>query len=77
MVLKPRVNLARFHGVSAPNSKHRVDVTPANRGKGSKHHESDDRTPQQRHKAMIWAQRLKHMFNMDVSICQECGGEPR
>jgi hypothetical protein len=35
LVPKPRVNLTRFHGVFAPNSKHRVQVTPARRGKGS------------------------------------------
>jgi hypothetical protein len=34
LVPKPRVNLTRFHGVLAPNSKHRVLVTPAHRGKG-------------------------------------------
>ena len=36
LVPKPRVNLTRFHGVLAPNSKYRVFVTPAHRGKGSK-----------------------------------------
>ena len=34
LVPKPRVNLTRYHGVLAPNSKHRVLVTPAHRGKG-------------------------------------------
>jgi hypothetical protein len=34
LVAKPRVNLTRFHGVFAPNSKHRDEVTPAKRGKG-------------------------------------------
>ena len=29
LVPKPRVNLTRFHGVFAPNSKHRALVTPA------------------------------------------------
>jgi hypothetical protein len=29
LVPKPRVNLTRFHGVFAPNSKHRVQVTHA------------------------------------------------
>jgi len=33
LVPKPRANLTRYHGVLAPNSKHRVDVTPAKRGK--------------------------------------------
>jgi hypothetical protein len=32
LVPKPRVNLTRFHGVFAPNSKHRILVTPARRG---------------------------------------------
>lgn len=34
LVPKPRVNLIRFDGVFAPNSKYRGDVTPAKRGKG-------------------------------------------
>ena len=34
LVPKPRVNLTRFHGVFAPNSKHRARVTPAKRGRG-------------------------------------------
>jgi len=36
LVPKPKGNLTRFHGVFAPNSKHRALVTPAKRGKGSK-----------------------------------------
>jgi len=34
LVPKPRVNLTRFHGVSAPHSQHRAWVTPAGRGPG-------------------------------------------
>ncbi len=29
LVPKPRVNLTRFHGVFAPNSAHRAQVTPS------------------------------------------------
>jgi len=29
LVPRPRVNLTRFHGVFAPNSRHRAQVTPA------------------------------------------------
>jgi hypothetical protein len=36
LIPRPRVNLARFHGVFAPNSKHRVWMTPAKRGKWQK-----------------------------------------
>jgi hypothetical protein len=35
LVPNPRVNLARYHGVFAPNSRHRAQVTPAKRGKGN------------------------------------------
>jgi hypothetical protein len=35
LVPKPRVNLTCFHGLFAPNSKHRALVTPAGRGRGS------------------------------------------
>ena len=30
---KPKVHLSRCHGVFAPNSKHRIQVTPGKRGK--------------------------------------------
>ncbi len=33
LVPKPRVNLTRYHGVFAPNSKHRAQATPAKHGK--------------------------------------------
>ncbi|MFC1329260.1 MAG: hypothetical protein G8D66_00535 [gamma proteobacterium symbiont of Ctena orbiculata] len=59
------------------NSKYRVDVTPAKRGKGNPTQLRDDRTPEQRHQAMTWAQRLKRVFNIDVSICPQCGGEAK
>jgi len=77
LVPKPRVNLTRFHGVFAPNSKHRALITPAKRGKGNKsqvHNETEERTPVERHAAMTWAQRLKRVFNIDIETCGECGG---
>ena len=36
LVPKPKINLTRFHGVFAPNSKHRILVTPARRSKGGR-----------------------------------------
>ena len=29
------------------------------------------------HRAVTWAQRLKRVFNIDVSTCEKCGGEAR
>ena len=76
LVPKPRVNLTRFHGVFAPNSKYRALVTPAKRGKGGKKAKATNEplTPAEHHAAMTWAQRLKRVFNIDVETCQACGG---
>jgi hypothetical protein len=80
LVPKPRVNLTRFHGVFAPNSKFRVRVTPAKRGRGHKPHQSAgenwlDKTPAERHVAMTWMQRLKRVFNIDIETCERCAGQ--
>ncbi len=77
LVPKPRVNLTRFHGVFAPNSKHRIQVTPAKRGKGSKQRVGEEGQcplPTERRAAMTWAQRLKRVFNIDIETCPKCGG---
>ena len=77
LVPKPRINLTRFHGVFAPNSKHRVQVTPAGRGKGNKTKSPDgteDHSPFEQRVSMNWAQRLKRVFNIDIETCSECGG---
>ena len=56
LVSRPRVNLTRFHGVFAPNSKHRALVTPAKRGKWNKAEVSDEPpTPAERRASMTWA----------------------
>ena len=64
LVPKPRVNLARFHGVFAPNSEHRAFVTPAKQGKGNKPKASglEEQTSAERRASMTWAQRLKRVF---------------
>src|SRR3990167_4497084 len=67
LVPKPRFHLTRFHGVFAPNSKHRASVTPAKRGKGNKPGALDAtqaQTPAERRASMTWAQRLKRVFHI-------------
>ena len=54
LVPKPRVNLTRFHGVFAPNSKHRAAVTPAKRGKGNKPKVSDEGQEQTSAERRAW-----------------------
>ncbi|PLY15318.1 MAG: hypothetical protein C0631_07595 [Sedimenticola sp.] len=52
-------------------------MTPAKSSKGRPHEEHEDKTPEQRHQSMTWAQRLKRVFNFDVSVCPKSGGEVR
>jgi hypothetical protein len=52
------------YGIFAPNSKRRADVTPAKQGKGRAYQENKDKTPEQQHKAMTWAQCLKRVFKI-------------
>jgi hypothetical protein len=40
-------------------------------------HAEEVRTPKQRHRTMTWAQRLKRVFNIDVSVYPKCGGESK
>jgi hypothetical protein len=79
LIPKPRVNLTRFHGVFAPNSKYRARVTPARRGKCKKCHSANetDQTPAKKRASMTWAKRLKRVFNLDIETCSECGGDVR
>jgi hypothetical protein len=79
LVPKPRVNLTRFHGVFAPNSKYRAKVTPARRGKRKKCHSADktNQTAAEKRASITWAKRLKRVFNIDVESCTECGGDVR
>jgi hypothetical protein len=68
--------MQQIYSVFWPNSKHRRHVTPARRGKGNPS-QSEGKTPEQRHQSMTWAQRLKRVFNIDVSICPKCEGEAK
>jgi len=71
LVPKPRVNLTRFHGVFAPNSKLRSQVTLSGRGKRPL---QTAHTTTERDQAMSWAQRLKRVFQIDIHQCA-CGGK--
>ena len=75
---KLRVNLTRFHGVFAPNSEYRAQVTPAKRGRGGQRAATtdlDEPTPAERRAALTWAQRLKRVFGIET--CAACGGSVR
>jgi hypothetical protein len=80
LVPKSRVNLTRFRGVFAPNSKHRARVTPAKRGRGGQRAvtaDPDESTLAERRASMTWAQRLKRVFGIDIETCSARGGAVR
>ena len=74
LVPPPRLNLTRFYGVFAPNAKVRAEVTASQRGKNSpklaKNAESSGTSYHAR--SMSWAQRLKRVFNIDITECEAC-----
>lgn len=69
LVPRPRLNLTRFHGLFAPNSRHRHKIVPRR---------VRDRVDDDKPLApMSWAQRLKRVFAIDIEKCPECGGKLR
>jgi len=69
LVPRPRLNLTRFHGVFAPNFKHRARIVPE-RARAR----VDADKPQA---PMSWMQRLKRVFAIDIETCPDCGGKLR
>ena len=74
LVPPPKLNLVRFYGVFAPNASVRAEVTASKRGKNSpKLDASQEDTDKPYHaRSMSWAQRLKRVFNIDITQCEHC-----
>jgi len=70
LVPRPRANLIRYHGVFAPNFKHRKLIVP-------KHSPSRHRDPDQPTAPLTWMQRLQRVFQIDIELCPHCGGTLR
>ena len=67
------------HGVFAPNSKNRAEISPykAKQRKQGAHRKPDGTNQKQtsdKRKSMTWAQRLKRVFGIDIETCAQCGG---
>jgi len=78
LVPKPRVNLTRYHGVFAPNSGYREQVTPGKVARGGVGETEEEGAARgSRRSGMSWAQRLKRVFGIDIEICPHCGGGVR
>ena len=83
-MLRPRVNLTRYHGVFAPNSKLRAKLVPGKpRKKRNQKPDTSNQPVRPDHQKpsdpprLTWAQRLKRVFEFDVTVCPLCGGTLR
>ena len=70
-VPRPRAHLTRYHGVFAPNFKHRHHIIPNPARHSAREPHAFRRAP------MSWMQRLKRVFRIDIEHCGVCGGTLR
>jgi hypothetical protein len=75
IVVPPRGNTTRYHGILAPNSKLRAKVVPAENS-GSTLSEERKKSGSTKYR-LTWAALLARVFQIDVSVCCECGGRMR
>jgi len=74
LIPPPKTHLVRWAGVFAPNSKYRKEIVL----KPHIHKAfqfRDDEIDSDRPKNYRWAKVLKHVFKLDVMVCQKCGGD--
>ena len=82
---QPSAVQIRSRRICAPNANLRAQLTPSGRGKRPATDAApvevsandEPRSPEERRRSMTWAQRLKRVFNIDVTPCAHCGGAVR
>ncbi len=81
LVPRPRAHLVRYHGVFAPNAKHRHHIVtrPASMPVPDNPHDGEEcETREPRPTApMSWMQRLRRVFDIDLQSCPKCGATVR
>ena len=93
LVPRPRVNLTRYHGVFAPSSPMRAAIVPTPASVRRRRKRKDlgpvpatgPAAPTDSHSdcnnppiaPLTWAQRLKRVFDIDITLCPLCGGQLR
>jgi hypothetical protein len=75
LVPRPRLNLIRFHGVLAPNTKLRAEIiSGSKKNKSNASDTNDDVSPSPASVRISWARLLKRVFEIDIERCPHCGG---
>jgi hypothetical protein len=90
LVPRPRSHLTRYHGVLAPNAPFRPAVVPASgpakrrpaKSRGSACQDSPPSRPHDESTGaplapLSWAERLRRVFDIDITNCPRCGGRLR
>ena len=72
LVPVPRVNLVRYHGILAPNSKHRSEIVPKKPDSEELH-----KTRGLSKNRLLWAALLARTFGFSMEVCSHCGGKMR
>ena len=75
LVPRPRAHLVRYHGLFAPNARHRHLIVP--RLISPINTEQSENTSVVRTAPMTWMARLNRVFGVDLSVCPKCGGDLR
>ena len=73
IVVPPRANTTRYHGLLAPHSKLRAKVVPAE-NIGNTPSEERKKTGSTKYR-LTWAALLARVFQIDVSVCPYCRKE--
>jgi len=71
IVPPPRSNNTRYHGVLAPNSKLRSQVVPVSTDEEKVDNQGKKGSRKYR---LSWSALLARIFQIDVSVCPDCGG---
>jgi hypothetical protein len=69
LIPSPRIHMSRYHGVLASHHSWRSRIVPEPADKEKSH------LPARRR--MSWAELLKRVFQIDLSVCPDCGGAVR
>ena len=74
LVPRPRAHLVRYHGLFAPNARHRHLIVPRHSNPIGAENTDTRVAPTA---PMNWMARLNRVFAADISTCPRCGGQLR
>jgi len=75
IVAPPRANTTRYHGILAPNSKHRSKIVPVSNDDNRDDPEDERKKPGSSKYRLSWSALLARVFQIDVSVCPACFGK--